>query len=151
MHFTWAFSHHDGTVELSLLTIQYPKFVLAVKYHAQFFQAFLPQQFMPKESVFSLNLFKQLVVLLSCATWSWWRVAISTHCCLRENKGLEFLFSLLVCLGIFQDFYEILRGVRAFFFQENVEANFQRIVSKLFKNHFKTDTDSYQLKPFFEW
>ena len=104
MHFTWAFSHHDGTVELSLLTIQYPKFVLAVKYHAQFFQAFLPQQFMPKESVFSLNLFKQLVVCFHVRPDHDDRKQFQLTVAWEKTKGLNSCLAYLCVLEFFKIF-----------------------------------------------
>ena len=43
------------------LIVQYTKFLLAFKYLAKFFQASLPQPFTPKESVFSVKLFKRYI------------------------------------------------------------------------------------------
>ena len=82
------------------LIVQYTKFVLAFKYLAQFFPAFLPRQVTPKESVFSLKLFN---VRADHDDRKQFQLAVAWEKTFPHE--LLFTCSFLVSLEIFQDIY----------------------------------------------
>ena len=126
-NFTGVFSHHDETGELSHWLHNTWSFVFAFKYLTVFYQAFLPQQFMLKDSGFSFKLFKWYIDCFSfmcklitkvgsnfldrCKKIPWCREVMEwkTHISF-QSIGIKNILYNFILIGIF--FSEILKKER---------------------------------------